>query len=129
MILTPTKIVAKVREKASDAKAWADLANFVFDQETGILAEAFPDCEERRNFGHTDEYREIWRIIEEVQNRTGLVEGATPLDGDVIVRIPRALFPALVQEAIQEGVSVDQLVAGKLAAKPALATSILSSAG
>ena len=129
MTFTPAIIVAKVREKASSVKAWADLSNFVFEQETGILAEAFPNIDERRKFGKSDEYREIWQIIEEVQNRTGLVEGATPMEGDMIVRIPRALVPALVQEASQEGGSVDQLVVGKLSGKPALSATILSSVG
>src|SRR5262249_36580690 len=52
----------------------------------------------------------------DAEERTGLVEGATPKkSGKFIVRLPRTLHAALEAEADEEGVSLNQLVVTKLA--------------
>ncbi len=110
------KLLAAAHEAAKVAETWADLSNAVFDPETGIVAKAFPTRKERERFLQTKEYRAIRRLIDEAQERTGLVEGATPKkSGKFIVRLPRSLHAALHAEAKQEGVSLNQLVVTKLA--------------
>ena len=115
MKITPQEIVAAVQAEAPKAESWADLSNFVFDQEEGILAGVFPTQAEREAFIATPEFKEIRRLIDEVRDRTGLVEGATPKRKlPVTVNMPRPLHAALEAEAAREGVSLNQLVVAKL---------------
>lgn len=112
---TPQQIVEMVRAEAANVSTWADLSNFVFDQEDGLLAGLFPSRPEREAFIKTPEFKEIRRIIDEVRVRTGLVDGATPKkSGKFVVRMPRSLHAALEAEAEREGVSLNQLVVAKL---------------
>lgn len=112
---TPQEILAAVKREASVAETWADLSNFVFDPEEGILAGVFNTQAERKAFVQTPEFKEIRRLIDEVRKRTGLVEGATPKkSGKFVVRLPRSLHAALEAEAEREGVSLNQLVVAKL---------------
>lgn len=116
MKLTPTKLVDLARKKAASVDAWADLANELFDPESGLIAKVFPNLEDRRLFSKTAEYQELWRIIEETQNRTGLIDGSAPKkSGRFVVRLPRSLHAALEAEAAREGVSLNQWVVTKLA--------------
>jgi predicted HicB family RNase H-like nuclease len=112
---TPQEILAAVQAEAPKAETWADLSNFVFDPEEGILAGIYPTEAERREFINTAEFKEIRRLINEAKERTGLVEGATPKkSGKFVVRLPRSLHAALEAEAAREGVSLNQLVVAKL---------------
>jgi len=64
----------------------------------------------------TKEFTAIRALIDEVQERTGLVEGATPSkSGRIVVRMPRTLHATLEKEAAREGVSLNQWVVAKLA--------------
>jgi len=103
------------RDEATKVTTWADLSNFLFDPEDGLISKAFRDRAERRAFMQTPEYKSIRQLIEEVQQRTGLIEGATPKkSGKFVVRLPRSLHAALEAEAEREGVSLNQLVVAKL---------------
>lgn len=111
-----SKILDSARTAAASAETWADLSNTLFDPETGLLARAFPTREERQQFLRTKEYKAIRQLIDEAKERTGLVEGVTPKkSGKFVVRLPRSLHAALVAEAEEEGVSLNQLVVTKLA--------------
>jgi predicted HicB family RNase H-like nuclease len=112
---TLQEVMEAVRAEAAIAESWADLSNFVFDPEDGILADAFKTERERTAFLQTPEFKEIRRLIQESRKRTGLVEGATPKkSGKFVVRVPRSLHAALEAEAEREGVSLNQLVVAKL---------------
>jgi predicted HicB family RNase H-like nuclease len=112
---TPKQILAAVQAEASNVSTWADLSNFVFDPEDGLLAGAFTTQAEREAFIKTPEFKEIRRLLNEAKDRTGLVEGATPKkSGKFVVRLPRSLHAALEAEAEREGVSLNQLVVAKL---------------
>jgi hypothetical protein len=112
---TPQEILAAVRAEAAKVSTWADLSNFVFDPEEGLLAGVYPTRSEREAFIKTPEFKEIRRIIDEVKDRTGLVDGATPKkSGKFVVRMPCSLHAALEAEAEKEGVSLNQLVVAKL---------------
>ena len=110
------KLLESARTVSLSAETWADLSNALFDPEEGLVARAFPTRAERERFIRTGEYRAIRSLVDAAEERTGLVEGATPQkSGKFIVRLPRSLQAALHVEAEQEGVSLNQLVVTKLA--------------
>jgi antitoxin HicB len=112
------KILDSARTVALSAETWADLSNALFDPGEGLVAKAYPSRAERERFVQTDEYKAIRQLIDAVEERSGLVEGATPQkSGKFVVRLPRSLHAALGAEARQEGVSLNQLVVTKLAMK------------
>lgn len=118
------QILDSARAIALSAETWADLSNTLFDPEEGLVAKAYPSREERERFIQTEEYRAIRELIDAVESRTGLVEGATPKkSGKFIVRLPRSLHAALEKEAADEGVSLNQLVVTKLAVQLSRLTS------
>ncbi len=111
-----TEILEAARKEAQTVKSWADLYNFLFDADIGIVSKAFPERAERRAFMASDDFQAIQRLIEQAQDETGLVEGSTPTkSGKFVVRLPRSLHAALEIEAKREGVSLNQLVVAKLA--------------
>ena len=71
-------ILASARTAALSTETWADLSNALFDPVDGLVARAYPTLEERDKFIQTDEYKAIRQLIDAVEERTGLVEGATP---------------------------------------------------
>jgi hypothetical protein len=110
------KLMREAQEIAASAPTWADLSNALFDPRSGLLAKEFPLGPARREFTKTPEYRAIGQLLEEAMERTGLVEGATPRkSGKFVVRLPSSLHAALEREAVDEGVSLNQLVVAKLA--------------
>jgi predicted HicB family RNase H-like nuclease len=110
------KLLTTAQTVAASAETWADLSNALFDPEEGLVAKAYPTREARARFLKTKEYRAIRQLIETAQERTGLIEGATPQkSGKFVVRLPRSLHAALEAEAATEGVSLNQLVVTKLA--------------
>jgi hypothetical protein len=110
------KLLDSARTIALSAETWADLSNALFDPEVGLLAKAYPTRREREKFIGSKEYDAIRKLIDAVEERSGLVEGATPKkSGKFIVRLPRSLHAALEAEAHEEGVSLNQLVVTKLA--------------
>lgn len=116
--LSPAKLVKLAQAKAHEADSWAEFSNYIFDPETGLIAKAFPKLEDRRRFASTPEYKAIWKLMESVQTRTGLIEGATlKKSGRFVVRLPRSMHAALEVEASREGVSLNQLVVAMLASK------------
>ncbi len=116
MKATPQEILAAVKAEAEVAETWADLSNFVFDPEVGILAGVYPTEESRAAFIKTPEFTEIRRLINDVKNRTDSVEGImAKKSGKFVVQLPRSMHAALEAEAEREGVSLNQLVVAKLA--------------
>jgi len=110
------KIMAEARKLARTAESWADFSNALFDPEQGLLPGLHPSESARARFIRSKEYQEIMDLMSQVQRRTGLVAGATPTkSGKFIVRLPRSLHEALVTEAKEEGISLNQLVLTKLA--------------
>jgi len=108
-------IVEAAKREADNVSAWADLSNFLFNPDDGIISTAYPVGPERTAFMKSPEYAEISKLIDEVQDRTGFIEGMTPKkSGKFVVRMPRSLHCALEAEAEREGVSLNQLVVAKL---------------
>jgi hypothetical protein len=110
------KLLKQAQQLAASAPTWADFSNALFDQQSGILAKAFPLGAARREFMKSPEYQAISQLLAEAMDRTGLIEGATPRkSGKFVVRLPSSLHAALEREAVDEGVSLNQLVVAKLA--------------
>jgi hypothetical protein len=111
------EILRLASQEAKSVSTWADFSNFLFDQETGLLAKMFPTRKAREAFMKTTEYKKIKRLLNDVRARTGMVEGATPQkkSGRFVVRLPQSLHAALEDEAEAEGISLNQLVVAKLA--------------
>ena len=111
-----TAILETAKQAASSSNTWADLSNFLFNPENGLLVKAFPDRAEREKFMKSPEYKAIRALLLEQMKSTGIVEGATPeKSGRFVVRVPKSLHAALDREASNEGVSLNQLVVTKLA--------------
>jgi hypothetical protein len=113
-----TELLRRAEQEAQSAGTWADLSNALFDPIRGLIAKAFPTREAREAFLRTEEFRQIRALIARAREQTGLVAGASPQkSGRLVVRLPRSLHAALEQEASEEGVSLNQLVVVKLAAR------------
>jgi hypothetical protein len=111
----PGELLKAAQREADHVTTWADLSNFLFDPDDGLITKAYPVGPERSKFMKSQEYKEIRRLMDQVEDRTGLVEGATPKkSGKFVVRLPRSLHAALEAEAEREGVSLNQLVVAKL---------------
>lgn len=111
-----TSLLESAKELASSSNTWADLSNFLFNPEDGLLVKAFPTKGEREEFMKTPEYKAIRTLLLEQMKSTGIEEGATPeKSGRFVVRVPKTLHAALEREASNEGVSLNQLVVTKLA--------------
>jgi hypothetical protein len=109
------KLLEEAERAARDSETWADLSNFLFNPVDGLVARAYPTREAREAFIQTDEYRQIRQLVSDARERHGLVEGATPKKSDrLVVQIPLSLHAALEREAVEEGVSLNQLVLTKL---------------
>jgi len=110
------ELLEAAQSLASSSTTWADLSNALFNQVDGLVAKAYPIRKDRERFVKSSEYKAIRSLIEAAQERTGLVQGATPgKSGRFVVRLPRSLHAALDAEAQAEGVSLNQLVVAKLA--------------
>ena len=110
------QILEAARLEAAKVTTWADLSNFLFDPDDGIISKAYPVGPERKTFMKSPQYEAISKLIDEVQDRTGFIEGMTPKkSGKFVVRMPRSLHAALQAEAEREGVSLNQLIVAKLA--------------
>ncbi len=107
--------IERAQQAAGEAETWADLSNFLFDPEEGLIARAYPTREAREAFVKTEEYRRLRRLVSDAMDRHGLVAGGAPKkSGRFVVRLPRSLHAALEREATAEGVSLNQLVVAKL---------------
>lgn len=111
-----TRLMERAEQAANEAPTWADLSNFLFDPDKGLIAKAYPTREARAAFVKTEDYRRLRRLVADSMDRHGLVPGGAPSkSGRFVVRLPRSLHAALEREAIAEGISLNQLVVAKLA--------------
>jgi hypothetical protein len=112
----PTKAdeaLAFARRKAAEARDWRELHNALYGI-GGKLGELFPTQAGRARFAKTEQHREIVALLEQLQGE----EGPEPLpeaSGRFVLRLPRSLHAALMEEAKAEGISLNQLCVAKLA--------------
>jgi hypothetical protein len=97
--MTIDEIVEAARREAATAVSWADFSNFLFDPEEGLLPGLFPTQAERRQFMKSAEYAELRQMSEEVKERVGLIEGATPVKTAYVVdRLPQHIRDAIIND-------------------------------
>jgi hypothetical protein len=114
------ELLGEAERAARDSETWADLSNFLFNPVDGLVARAYPTREAREAFIQTAEYRKIRQLVSDARERHGLVEGATPKKLDrLVIQIPQSLHATLEREAVEGGVSLNELILAKLGAGPA----------
>jgi site-specific DNA-methyltransferase (adenine-specific) len=110
-------VLAKAKEWSRDASSWMDYSNKIFAEPEGLVPKAFPRMTERKEFYSLPEYEQINDLLATVIGRVGIDEGrAKKKSGKFLVRLPKTLHHRLEIEAIDEGVSLNQLATVKLAA-------------
>lgn len=103
------KALEAAREVFASCPPWTVLHNAIFGVQ-GVCADLFKSEEERIAFSQTEQFAEIWRMIEELQGTSNDSSGKTN------IRLPKSLHFALTKEAEAEGVSLNTLIIAKLAA-------------
>ena len=105
----------RIAERAAEGCTdWTDIHNAVFSP--GVTSGEFPDREDRERFVQSPQCDRIMALADEVRKagRDGLPSGK------FLVRLPRTLHAVLAREAVEEGVSLNQLVVSRLSARSSL---------
>ena len=106
------RLLAIAERAAETCSDWTDIYNAV--AAPGVTNGEFPTQELRERFVRSPQYAQIAALADEARRR-----GAAGLpSGKFLVRLPKSLHASLVREAEAEGVSLNQLVATRLAAGP-----------
>jgi predicted HicB family RNase H-like nuclease len=98
---------------------WMEVFNGVFG--TGAwFSRLFPTEPERLAFSATPQRKEVFELLHQLRQKSGdreapMAEEDVPASGSFRLRLPSALHAALVAEAKQQGVSLNQLCLTKLA--------------
>ena len=99
-------------------KNWMEIFNAIFG-EGGKVDEHFPTEPERIAFAKTPQHKKIFKLLSDVRKQHGDASeeemAKTNASGAFNLRLPTALHAALVQEANEQGVSLNQLCLAKLA--------------
>lgn len=113
------QLLQHARSLASATTDWMEVFNGVFG--TGALfSRLFATEQDRLAFSATPQRKEIFDLMHALRERGGdrttpAAEGEPPPSGSFRLRLPSALHAALVAEAKQQGVSLNQLCLTKLA--------------
>jgi hypothetical protein len=111
-----TSVLAKAKEWSRDASSWMEYSNKIFAEPEGLIPKTFPRMTERKEFYSLPEYEQVNDLLAKLIGRVGIDEGrAKKKSGKFLVRLPKTLHHKLEIEAIDEGVSLNQLAAVKLA--------------
>jgi hypothetical protein len=119
------RIVAKARQvlefaesRASEATDWMELSNALFAPD-GKATEVFPTPAERTAFCKTAEYKKVLALMNQLPSPPvqEVIDLTASANGAISVRLPRSVHAALLAEAKEEGVSLNQLCVSKLVAQ------------
>jgi hypothetical protein len=119
------RIVAKARQvlefaesRAREAADWMELSNSLFAPD-GKATEAFSTPAERTAFCKTAEYKQILALMNRLPSPPvkEVIDLTASANGAISVRLPRSIHAALLAEAKEEGVSLNQLCVSKLVAQ------------
>jgi len=109
------KYLKSVQDAAKTASDWIVLNNQVFGINTELGQKMAQDEEFRKEFTSSETYREIQALIRDKMKTEGTPE--PQVSGRVLVRMPKSLHQALLSEAQEEGVSLNQLIVTKLSGR------------
>jgi predicted HicB family RNase H-like nuclease len=97
---------------------WMEIFNAVFS-EGGKVDEQFRSESERIAFSKSPQHKKIFKLLSDIRTQHGDASeeemAKTNASGVFNLRLPKALHAALVQEAEEQGVSLNQLCLAKLA--------------
>jgi len=119
------EIVAKAKQvlelaqtRARTAADWLEL-HFALFGAGGLADELFTTETERTAFCQTAEYKRILKLMDSMPRPTSKEtrELVSSANGAISVRLPRSVHAALLAEAKEEGVSLNQLCLSKLIAQ------------
>lgn len=112
------KLLAHAEHLAAATTDWMEVSNGVFGT-NALFSRLFPTQEERLAFASTPQRQQIFHLLHQLRERYGDRRAdddeATTASGSFRLRLPSALHAALVAEAKQQGVSLNQLCLAKLA--------------
>ena len=113
-------ILEEARVEFAKNPNWMDFSNKFFGIENKYIPK---DEAERKEFLASPEYKEIQNMkfkLEESQpdvtEPTEPVEPKKNYSGAISIRVPKSLHRSLVEEAVREGVSLNQLILAKISA-------------
>ena len=107
-------LLTRARELAqTSGLTWVEANNALYGP-GGPFARLFPSAKDRLSFAKTKESRQIDRLIDNLPEPP-VGPQRREYSGKFNVRVPKSLHAALAGEAEAEGVSLNQLVAAKLA--------------
>lgn len=110
------EFVSFARRVAEEEAAWADWHNIVFGVE-GEFVKRFPKEADRETFFDSAYHVEVQAIEQALREGKTIAEYTLPVttaSGKFVIRLPKSLHRALVIEAKDEGVSLNQLIMSKL---------------
>jgi hypothetical protein len=104
--------------QAEKAATWVDLHNSLFGL-GGKATELFPTETERTAFSKTAECKRIFALLDKLPHPPAKNMGdlLSTANGAISVRLPHSIHAALLVEAREEGVSLNQLCLSKLVAQ------------
>jgi HicB family len=104
--------------KAKEVADWLELHFALFGTD-GKATQLFPTEAERSAFLRSDEYKRILVLMDTLPRpkKDDISELVSSAHGAISVRLPRSVHAALLAEAKQEGVSLNQLCVAKLVAQ------------
>lgn len=112
------KLASHAEQLAETSTDWMEVFNGVFGP-GAMFSRLFPTQEERLAFASTPQRQRVFDLLHRLRERYGdrqaVDEGSTTASGSFRLRLPSALHAALVAEAKQQGVSLNQLCLAKLA--------------
>jgi hypothetical protein len=112
------QVLEFAQARAPGAADWLEL-HFALFGVGGKATELFPTEAERTAFSRTAEYKQIFRLLDQLprpvaKETSELISSA---NGAISVRLPRSVHAALLAEAKAEAVSLNQLCVAKLVAQ------------
>lgn len=111
---TPSaQLLAFAKERAKTAGNWMELHNAIF----GIgakFAELFPTVSARTLFVESEAHREIQQMMLALGKNGEHSAALEEAGGKFLLRLPKSIHAALILEAEQEGVSLNQLILSKV---------------
>ena len=108
------QLLVFARNQAKTAKNWMELHNQIFGI-GGKAFELFPTAHDRTLFVATPEHKQIQQLMLDLGDRKAQSASLESASGKLMLRLPKSLHAALATEAQAEGVSLNQLLVGKLA--------------
>ncbi len=72
------QLVAEAKKIARKADSWVCLSTALADPQGGLIAQDFPDADQRREYLDSPEYEGLNQLLVRVIKRKGLYPGAAP---------------------------------------------------